>query len=151
MENGRKIEKVVTLDIPAGWTEDQYEFTVVSEYPDGPPSIFGSFFDFGFDDEVEARLDPENLDELIDRNSEGLVENPGLLTITLGPPGNGLFGDDLFNDLLGLGDDGDDDGVEAPENMEMPEDDTSSSLETTITIEDFIVVGRKSVKVDTAQ
>ena len=154
VENGRKIEKVVTLDVPAGWTEDQYEFKVVSEYPGGPPSVFGSFFDFGFDDEVEARLDPENLDELIDRNSEGLVENPGLLTITLGPPGDDLFGDDLFDDLLGLdddGDDGDDDGVEAPEDMQMQEDDTPSSVETTITIDDFIVFGRKSVKVDTTE
>lgn len=153
VENGRKIEKTVTLDIPADWTEDQYEFKVVSQYPDGPPSAFGSFFDFGFDEEVEVKLDPENLDELIERNSEGLVENPGLLTITLAPPEDFSFGDDLFDDF-GLDDvfgfdDGDDD-MEENVDMEVVADDTPSSVETTITIEDFIVIGTKSVNVDVA-
>lgn len=154
VENGRKIEKVVTLDVPADWTEDRYEFKVVSEYPNGPPSALALFFDFGFgdgdfgfDEEAEVELAPENLDEFIERKSKDQVENPGLLTITLAPPDDSLFGNDLFD---GLDFDFDDDGIEVPENMQIPEDGTPSSVETTITIDDFIVVGRKSVKVDVA-
>ncbi len=152
VENGRKIEKEITLDIPEGWTEDQYKFTVVSPYPDGPPSAFSAFFGDdivdeiisvldGDDKEEEENLPPENLEELIKRKSMGLVDNPGLLTIILKPTNE--FGDDFFDFDFGF-DDLDNGGMEA-------EDETPSSVETTVTIDDFIVVGTKSVRVNTTQ
>ena len=158
VENGRKIEKVVTLDVPESWTADKVQLEIVSQYPYGPPAPFDSLFgDFlngiGFE-ETEVPLDPENLEQLIQRKSEDLVEEPGLLSIVLFPADDFSFSNDFF-----FGDIGpilDDEILQNPENPEIPGMDEGSpeppsSIETKIVIEDFIVVGTKKVTVDVVE
>lgn len=151
VENGRKIEKVVTLDVPEGWTADQVQLEIVSQYPYGPPSplndLFGDFLNGEDFEETEALLDPENLDQLIQRKSENLVEEPGLLSIVLSPAGGFSFGDDFFFD---------DQIPQISENPEMLQVDEglpeqASAVETEIVIEDFIVVGTKRVTVNVVE
>lgn len=155
--NGRKIEKEITLDIPEGWTDERYEFSVTSPYPDGPPNAFASLLGIDIVDEIISALDgeevvetlpPENLDELIERNSEGMVDNPGLLTIVLKPVEDFSFDDGFFDDF----DFGFEDVGNGPPNGGMQEDvePPPPSVESTFTIDDFFIVGVKSVIVDIA-
>lgn len=142
-QNGRKIQKEVTLNVPEDWTTDNATLKVESQHPDGPPGAFGALLgDLSFDfdlEEKEEELDPENLDQLIDRKKENLVEEPGLITIVLSPSDDFSFGDDLFfNDF------------ELPDVDEVSSE-PPSSVETEITIEGFIVVGTKSVTVDVVE
>ena len=146
-QNGRKIQRDVTLDVPEGWTQDKVDVRIESQYSGGQPGSFDSLFsdlDFDFDetekeldDETEKELDPENLDQLIEKKKENLVEQPGLITIVLSPSDDFSFDDDfLFDDFH-----------EIPEiDEELPE--PPSSVETEINIEGFIVIGSKKVTID---
>lgn len=142
-QNGRKIQKEVTLDVPEDWTAGNATLKVESQHPAGPPGAFDTLLDdFSFDfdfEEKEEELDPENLDQFIERKKENLVEEPGLITIVLSPSDDFSFGGDFFFDDFELPDV--DEGSSEP----------SSSVETEITIEGFIVVGTKSVSVDVTE
>lgn len=164
-QNGRKIQRDVTLDVPEGWTEDKVNLRIESQYPGGPPepfdSLFSDFsFDFDFDnEETVEELDPENLDQLIEKKNQNLVEQPGLITIVLSPSDDFSFGDDfLFDDfpLPGIDVPIDDENFELPEdleNLEIEEElpDPPSSVEAEINIDGFIVFGSKQVNIDVVE
>ncbi len=158
VQNARKIQKEVTLEVPEGWTADTVDIEIMSQYPGGPPGPFDSLFDdFSFDfdsEEIEEELDPESLEQLIEKKSENLVEEPGLITIVMSPSDDFSFDDDFgfpdFGDLL------DDEEILQPDDPvidEMDEELTEppESVETEIIIEGFIVIGSKSVTLDVVQ
>lgn len=164
-QNGRKIQRDVTLDVPEGWTADKVNLRIESQYLSGPPGPFDSLFgDLSFDfdfEETEEELDPENLDQLIEKKNQNLVEQPGLITIVLSQSDDFSFDDNFLFDDFPLPDidlpeielpiDGQE--FQLPEDLEIPEineelPEIPASVETEINIEGFIVIGSKRVTID---
>ena len=107
----RTIQREVTLEVPEDFPAGEANINVAASAFDffgglgelgalGPPP--GAIPDFGFDfggfGEEEEKPIPTNLDELIKRMEEDQMD-PGLITVTLTPPGLGGF-PGLPSDLL---------------------------------------------------
>ncbi|MYK19800.1 hypothetical protein F4055_16790 [Candidatus Poribacteria bacterium] len=136
----RTIQREVVLEIPEDFPAGEANINVSASSfdffgdlgPIGPPP--GAIVDFGFGGfgDEEERPVPQTLDELIKQMEEDQID-PGLITVTLTPPGSGFPGlppdllpPDGFPPLDGLlpPDDGDmpDDGEEDGDDGEMPDD-----------------------------
>lgn len=122
-KDGRTIEKEVTIDIPANFSEGKARLEVQAQYQSG-----GDFF-FNFDDAEEDISLPESLDELIKQKTDALID-PGSILISLRAPDD--FGFDSFFDT------------------EIQEEDLEPAkpVEIEIIVEDFIVTGSKNMTVN---
>ena len=136
----RTILREVVLEVPEDFPAGEANISAsggISDFfgdlgPVGPPP--GGIIDFGFDpfgDEEEKPV-PQTLDELIKQMQEDQID-PGLITVTLTPPGGGFPGfppgleaPDGFPPLDGLlppdGEDMPDDGEEDGDDADMPDD-----------------------------
>ncbi len=117
----RTIQREVTLEIPEDFPAGEANINVAAGSldffgdfgPIGPPPDAIIDFGFGgFGDEEEKPV-PKTLDELIKQMEEDQID-PGLITVTLTPPGSGFPG--LPPDLLPPG------GFPLPGDGEMPDD-----------------------------
>jgi len=156
-ENGRTIQKEVTIDIPKNFPEGKAHLHIKAQYQEGDfffgPGEFVIFDDFNNSD--EKALLPQNLDQLIDEQVAAQVD-PGSILIRLTPPDDFDFGFETpeFDFELPELD------IEIPElppiDDVLPLDDLPSfeeiepaePVEIEIMIDDFIVTGSKRITVD---
>lgn len=156
-ENGRTIEKEVTITIPDNYTEGNARLQVTAQYQEDG-LFFPTFDSFTlFDDSFEETPSPESLDELINQKEAELVD-PGSILITLTPPDDFGFDFELPDFEIP---DFDDIGIpEFPPEDELPILDDLPSfedlepveplepVEIEIIIDNFIVTGTKSIGIN---
>ncbi len=136
----RTIQREVVLEVPEDFPAGETNINVSASFLDFfggigtaglPPDAIIDFGFGGFGDDEEKPV-PKNLDELIKQMEEDQID-PGLITVTLTPPGSGfpglppdLFPPEGFLPPEGLlpPDDGEmpDDGEEDGDDGEMPDD-----------------------------
>ena len=116
----RTIQREVTLEVPEDFPAGETNINVSASSfgffedfgPIGGPDVIMDFEFGGFGDEEERPV-PKTLDELIKQMEEDQID-PGLITVTLMPPGSGFPG--LPPDLLPPG------GFLPPDEGEMPDE-----------------------------
>lgn len=175
----RTIRREVILEIPEGFPAGEANINVsgsgfesfggFGELGPLPGDIPIPDFGFDFDGEGEDQQPvPQNLDELIKQMEEDQID-PGLITVTLTPPGVGFPGlppdllpPDAFPPLDGLlpPDDGDGDDGEIPADFPMPEGfpgldalgipedvEPPEPIEAKLIIDGFVVTGSRDTTV----